>query len=94
MNKLKIKEPNYIRDIKKEARSLGVKGKKNLDAYLKAKLKLIKKHNKIMDLMKVAFNVAREFVVGFLEMIFDWFVALAQYIKKTVNLRNRKYQYA
>ena len=36
--------------------------------------------------MKVAFNVAREFVVGFLEMIFDWFVALAQYIKKTVRM--------
>ena len=35
-----------------------------------------------------------ESVVGFLEMIFDWFVALAQYIKKTVNLRNREYQYA
>ena len=39
-------------------------------------------------------NVAREFVVGFLEMIFDWFVALAQYIKTIVNLRNREYQYA
>ena len=36
--KLKIKEPKYIRDIKKEARAQGIKGTKRLTAYLNNKI--------------------------------------------------------
>ena len=91
--KLKIKEPEFIRDIKKEAHGLGVKGKRNLDAYLEAKIKLLKRHNWFVNLYKVIFNIAKEFVKGFFELVKEWVLAIAEYIKHVIKIRNMRSQY-
>ena len=93
--KLRVTEPKYIRDIKKEAHGLGIKGKRNLEAYLQAKIKLLKKYNfRVTNLMNVAYSVVKEIVLTFVEIVKEWIVAIAKRIKATIPSGRMNHQYA
>ena len=92
--KLRIAEPKYIRDIKEEARGLGVKGKHRLEQYLEAKSKLLRNYNfRVINLMNVIYNIIKDFVLSFLGIIGEWIISIAYRIKETITPAYMERQY-